>query len=114
MKDSENEETKAELPAIEAICMSDRRNAHIIRVHGFWFQRDAAQQISRTYIQMEKCDGTLGDYLLSLTQKGLLIEPFEMTEIMIQLLGGLYHCHVQGFTHRDLKLKNGIVSFLHY
>jgi serine/threonine protein kinase len=57
---------------------------------------------------MEKCEGTLNDYLRSFNRCGKEVEPFELTEVMIQLLEGLYHCHVQGFTHRDLKPTNGM------
>lgn len=102
----DSEDTKTELPAIEAICMSKPRNAHIIRVYEFWFEKN--MDLSRTFIRMDKCRGTLEDYLQSMRKNGKLIEPFELTEIMIQMLEGLYHCHVQGFTHRDLKLTNSI------
>jgi serine/threonine protein kinase len=99
----ENEDTNTELRAIEALCRSGPINAHIIRVHEFWFTK-TEDHSSDTYIRMEFCDGTLEQYLA----KQSIIEPIELTEIMIQLLTGLYHCHVQGFCHRDLKLANGV------
>ena len=54
-------------------------------------------------------EGILDEYLALLVAKEAQIEPLEITEIVIQILSGLYHCYVQGFCHRNLKLSNGIV-----
>jgi serine/threonine protein kinase len=57
---------------------------------------------------MPLCKGTLEQYLAFLKQREITMTPLEVTEIMIHILTGLYHCHVQGYCHRDLKLSNGI------
>ena len=80
---------------------------HVVRVHGFWFQKDSLDQ-SRIFIRMELCAGTLEDYKRNLVNEAATIEPLELTEIMLQILTGLYYCHVQGYCHRDLKPSNGL------
>jgi serine/threonine protein kinase len=101
--------TKAELSAVEVMCMPNRPNAHIVKVYEFWFQKDIhkhTSQLTIPIIRMELCSGTLRDYLAQLS-KSSLIGRIELTEIMIQILTGLYYCHVQSYCHRDLKLQNG-------
>jgi serine/threonine protein kinase len=101
-------DVKTEIVAIQAICRSDPPNPHVIRVHDFWFQDNDIECTSRTFIQMEICDGTLEEYLKERESRCEPLEPLEISEIMIQILTGLQHCHVQGFCHRDLKLPNSI------
>lgn len=57
---------------------------------------------------MPLCKGTLEQYLAFLKQREITMTRLEVAEIMIHILTGLYHCHVQGYCHRDLKLSNGI------
>jgi serine/threonine protein kinase len=112
---SQNNETKTELSAIEAVCRSNPPNEHVIRVYDYWFHRSdlpakGAKLMAKkrkTYIRMSLCEGTLEEYLAGLTAREESLKPFEITEIMIHILTGLYHCHVQGYCHRDLKLSNG-------
>jgi serine/threonine protein kinase len=106
-------DVKTELIAVQAVCRSQPPNPHVIRVHDFWFQNNKEEHYSRTFIQMERCNGTLEQYLDDLYDKKASLEPLELTEIMIQILTGLCHCHVQGFCHRDIKLSNSIL-FLTY
>ena len=62
---------------------------------------------------MPLCHGTLDGYLRELEGNNeSLLEPLELTEIMIQILTGLYHCHVQGYCHRDIKLSNSNIFLL--
>ena len=98
-------DTKSELSAIEAVCRSDTPNPHIIQVYEYWYQDHGKKRppVTATYIRMQLCNGTLEEYLKNLE----IIKPLELIEIMIHILTGLYHCHVQGYCHRDLKLPNG-------
>jgi serine/threonine protein kinase len=57
---------------------------------------------------MERCDGTLADYLVQLRGQGRDMEAKELIEIMIHVLTGLRHCHDRNVCHRDLKLSNSI------
>ena len=98
---------KTELSAIQDICRSDPVNSHVIRVYDFWFHISEKDCIRRNYIKMERCDGTLEQYLRSFQEREE-IQPFEITEILIQILDGLAHCHKKGRCHRDLKLTNSI------
>jgi serine/threonine protein kinase len=98
-------DTKAELAAIHSICRSEPRNAHVIRVDDFWIHSNVEESVYRTFIKMERCEGTLEQYLASRHDN---IKPLELVDIMVQMLSGLAHCHMQGFCHRDLNLKNGI------
>ena len=87
---------------------TEPRNAHIIRVDDFWNERSEEEGTSRTYIKMERCDGTLAEYLIRIREKGEEIHPKELIEIMLHILSGLKHCHDRKVCHRDLKLTNSI------
>jgi serine/threonine protein kinase len=102
----EDPDINTELVAIQAVCRSRPPNPHVVRVHDFWFHDNDVEYTSRTFIRMEKCDGTLESYLKELRNKEMSMEPLELAEIMIQVLTGLSHCHGQGFCHRDIKLPN--------
>jgi serine/threonine protein kinase len=62
---------------------------------------------------MERCEGTLAEYLAHMREQGKEIEGPELVEIMIQILSGLSHCHDRGVCHRDLKLSNSTHSVIH-
>lgn len=55
---------------------------------------------------MERCEGTLGQYLVDLQRLSLQLTPIELIEITLQILNGLHHCHERNVCHRDLKLSN--------
>lgn len=87
--------------------MSASPNAHVVQVYEFWFQRDK-NSLPRTYIRMTLCDGTLGRYLVKLARNGVVMEPLELTEIMIHVLTGLYHCHMQGICNRNITMSTAM------
>jgi len=102
----EDPDTPTELKTIQAVCRSNP-NEHVVKVHDFWYQQKEEERFwSCTFIRMQLCKGTLEHHLSALRQSGRVTEPFEITEIMLQILTGLFHCHVQGYVHRDLKTSN--------
>jgi serine/threonine protein kinase len=105
-------DTRSEPIALQTVTGDEPLNAHIIRVYDIWFHRNAEEHVSRTFIKMQKCEGTLAEHLNRMSKAGLWIEPLELTEIMIQILSGLCHCHKHGICHRDLKLSNGLFRSL--
>jgi hypothetical protein len=105
---NDSPDTKSELLAIRSISRDRPRNDHVIAVYDFWLQVNEKQHFSRTFIQMERCQGTLEEYLAETRDAGENIEPFELADIMSHVLSGLAHCHKNGVCHRDLKLSNSI------
>lgn len=103
---NDSPDTKTELHAIHRVSRSDPLCPHVIRVYDFWFHNDLENGISRTFIKMEKCNGTLEQYLVYRNEIGAEIQPLELTEIMIEILDGLCHCHDHRLCHRDLKTHN--------
>jgi serine/threonine protein kinase len=79
-------------------------------VDGFWFEGIEDEGISRTFIQMELCQGTLAEYLSKTKDGGEGTRPLDILEMMAQILDGLAYCHKIGICHRDLKLSNGVTS----
>ena len=104
----DSQETENELPAVRAVAMSEPHSPHIIRVDGFLFQNNRQEGVSRTFIKMQLCNGTLAEYLSEKLKRGQPMEPIEIVEVMLQLLAGLNYCHERGLCHRDLKLTNSI------
>ena len=94
-----------ELLALQTVATPDRPNSHIIRVYDCWIHKNPEEHVSRTFIKMQKCVGTLLDYLWRSVSR---MTPLELTEILIHILSGLCHCHENGVCHRDLKLSNSI------
>jgi serine/threonine protein kinase len=123
------------LSTIEAVCLSSEPIPHIMHFYDFWFldndgflpsTNDAIQKLLKheqgygywddegaevkeigesVMIRMERCTGTLDDYLRSFPQHKS-ISALEVAEIMIQILTGLYHMQGLGFVHYDLKPSN--------
>lgn len=101
-------DTQAELLVINAVCLSQPGNAHVIRIYDYWVENDEERRVNRTFIKMEMCSGTLENYLEKLKKNCQLINPLDLFEIMIQISSGLRHCHDCEVCHRDIKPSNGI------
>jgi serine/threonine protein kinase len=106
---SDSPEVKGELDVIKSVARS--RNRHIIRVDDFWTEKNEEEGTFRTYLKMERCDGTLAQFLRGVREKRQGdIRPLQLLDIMEQVLSGLRHCHDRNVCHRDLKLSNSILS----
>lgn len=105
---SDSPDTKTELLAIRSISQKHPHNAHVILVHDFWLQINQRQHFSRTFIQIERCEGNLEEYLTEVRNSNQNIEPLELADIMNQILNDLSHCHKNDIYHRDLKLSNNL------
>src|SRR5271154_6781806 len=81
---------------------------HIVQAFDYWFSVDPRRLTSRTFIKLQPCLETLGDYLAKLQKKGSSTDPLILTEIMTQISSGVLHCHKRKVGHRDLKESNGI------
>lgn len=60
-----------------------------------------------SYISMEYIDGP---DLRTFCEKGMLLRPKKVIEIMIELLKGLFHGHGKGFIHKNIKPSNILLS----
>jgi serine/threonine protein kinase len=110
---SDAPEVKGELDVIKSVARSG--NAHIIRVDDFWTEKNEEEGTTRTYLKMERCDGTLAQFLRDVREKqNGEIEPIQLLDIMVQVLIGLRHCHDRNVCHRDLKLSNSILSLFSF
>jgi len=69
---------------------------------------------SRTFIKLQRCEGTLGDYLAKLEDSGSSMEALLFVEIMIQILHGVCHCQERKVVHRDLKESNSTSQLIIY
>jgi serine/threonine protein kinase len=105
-------EVKDELDVIKSVARSG--NSHIIRVYDFWIEKNEEEFTSRTYLKMERCDGTLAQFLWDMREEKRDIRPIQLLDIMVQVLSGLRHCHDRNVCHRDLKLSNSILSLLFF
>lgn len=103
---------KTELIALKTVSQGGPPNAHIIHVFDSWFHYNAEEHVTRTFVKMQLCEGTLKEYLDDFRNSGGLIEPLEVTEIMIHILSGLCVCHEKGICHRDLSLTNSMFRSL--
>lgn len=106
LKIIDSQHAEGELAAIQSIASSRLSNADVIFVDDFWFENNQRQGISRTYIKMEQCQGTLQEYLGQLNLAGKSIDIQELVEIICHILSGLCHCHTRRVCHRDLKPSN--------
>jgi eukaryotic-like serine/threonine-protein kinase len=60
-----------------------------------------------SYVAMEFIDGPdLGVFC----DKNMLLKPKKVVEIMIEVLGGLFHGHCKGYIHGNIKPSNVILS----
>jgi serine/threonine protein kinase len=101
---------RMELDVVHNLCNRYGYDAspHIVRVLDTMSEKDSDRHISRLFIRMELCEGTLERYLKDMQKNMRFVEQEEIFTIMIQILAGLRYCHSKGYVHRDLKPSNGI------
>lgn len=104
-------DTKTERIALKTVSKKDSPNPHIIHVFDCWFHHNEEEHVTRTFVKMQLCDGTLKQYLDQTKKSGCTIEPLEVVEIMIQILSGLCLCHERSICHRDLTLSNSMTLY---
>jgi serine/threonine protein kinase len=106
----DNRKHRSELKTVLKLCAgtnSGPAHPHVINVFNtFQVGRDG-EDPPRLFIQMELCDGTLGEYLEHLYENNKNLRPKRIINILLQIAEGLKHCHSRSFIHRDLKPTNG-------
>lgn len=68
------------------VCQVEQHNPHVIKVYHFWYQHNVEEDISRTFIKMERCQGNFAEYLNELQIQDRSIESHEITDIMLLYL----------------------------
>ncbi|KAL9267705.1 CDPK-related kinase 3-like protein [Drosera capensis] len=71
---------------------------HLVRFH------DACEDTNNVYIVMELCEG--GELLDRILSRGGRYTEEDAKVIVVQILGVVAFCHLQGVVHRDLKPEN--------
>jgi serine/threonine protein kinase len=105
---NDSPDTQSEIRVMQIISFSAGfQHSHVIQVYDFWVHRSTNENKLQTYIQMERCDGTLEEYLRDLELRKQFIDPYGLFEIIIHVASGLRHCHDYDVLHRDLKPSNG-------
>lgn len=99
-------DVETELISLNTVTKESPQNPHIIHVYDSWYHHNVEEHVTRAYVKMQLCDGTLKQYLDYLRNFGPRIELLEIVEIMIHILSGLSFCHEKGICHRDLSLTN--------
>jgi len=79
------------------------RHPNVVNVYDVVSERDAH------WFAMEFVEGNTLREFLKIRKK---LEPLEATRIMIDVLSGLTYAHKLGYSHRDIKLTNVLVSSL--
>jgi len=97
-----------EIRVLKEISESGPPSEHIVQAFDYWFNVDPRRLTSRTFIKLQLCEGTLGDYLGKRQKANSPIPSLTLIEIMIQILDGVCHCQERKVAHRDLKESNSI------
>ncbi|CAI0452631.1 unnamed protein product [Linum tenue] len=88
------EDVRREVKILKSLC----GHKHMIRFH------DAFEDGNNVYIVMELCEG--GELLDRILSRGGRYTEEDAKAIVVQILGVVSYCHLQGVVHRDLKPEN--------
>ncbi|CAN1812790.1 CDPK-related kinase 3 [Linum perenne] len=88
------EDVRREVKILKSLC----GHKHMIKFH------DAFEDANNVYIVMELCEG--GELLDRILSRGGRYTEDDAKAIVIQILGVVSYCHLQGVVHRDLKPEN--------
>lgn len=87
---------------IDAVARSG--NPHIVQVQDRWADQWPTPKV---YVQMELCYGDLNQYIEATRSAGTPIDHRAVWKIVLQIVDGLTYAHELGWSHRNLKPRNG-------
>ena len=99
--------TSFDLHCIDAVARSNHVN--IVQVLDRWVEQLPTPKV---FIQSELCDGNLSQYIEFHRSNGSQIDYRDVWNITLQIVDGLTYAHELGWSHRNLKPTNGILSIL--
>src|SRR5579859_6547472 len=91
---------------IDAVARSNHPN--IAQVQDRWADQWPSVKV---YIQTELCYGDLNQYIEANRNAGAQIDQTAVWEIMLDIVEGLTYAHELGWSHRNLKPRNGNFSY---
>jgi len=87
---------------IDAVARSG--NPNIVQVQDRWADQWPTPKV---YVQMELCYGDLNQYIEATRSAGAPIDHRAVWKIVLQIVDGLTYAHELGWSHRNLKPRNG-------
>jgi serine/threonine protein kinase len=91
---------------IDAVARSNHPN--IAQVQDRWADQWPSVKV---YVQTELCYGDLNQYIEANRNAATQIDQTAVWEIMVDIVEGLTYAHELGWSHRNLKPRNGISPF---
>ena len=88
---------------IDAVARSNHPN--IAQVQDRWADQWPSVKV---YVQTELCYGDLNQYIEANRNAATQIDQTAVWEIMVDIVEGLTYAHELGWSHRNLKPRNGI------
>jgi serine/threonine protein kinase len=88
---------------IDAVARSN--HPHIAQVQDRWVEQLPTQKV---FVQAELCYGDLSQYIEVHRNNGTQIDPRDLWNITFDIVDALTYAHELGWSHRNLKPKNGM------
>ncbi len=90
--------------------MARSNHPNIAQVQDRWADQWPSVKV---YIQTELCYGDLNQYIEANRNSGAQIDSTAVWEIVLDIVEGLTYAHELGWSHRNLKPRNGTSSYIH-
>jgi len=95
--------TTFDVRCIDAVARSNHPN--IVQVQDRWVDQWPSPKV---FVQTELCNGDLNQYIEFRRISGSQIDFRDMWNIALNIVDGLTYAHELGWSHRNLKPRNGV------